>query len=253
MINPPECAATDAQFFSLSGLLPADISRSRAAQARSVFERMEAALQDEGMTFAHVIRTWFHLDAILDWYDEFNAVRNKFFKERNVFDGIVPASTGVGIPNPHGAALVAGLLAVKPRSSRVKVFAVPSPLQCPALEYGSSFNRAVEVHVPGRRHLYISGTASIDRDGHSAHAGDVRGQIELTMNVVRAILASRRMDFANATRVAAYIRHTHDAPVFDAWLADHGLQAWPVSIAPATICRAELHFEIELDAVSPAP
>ena len=248
--NLPDSYETDAQILSLARILPIDMCRSRTEQTREVFERMEAALQDEGMTFAHVVRTWFYLDDILTWYREFNAIRTAFYKERKIFGGVVPASTGVGMANPNGAALVGGLLAVKPRSDRVEVFAVPSPLQCSAMDYRSSFSRAVEVHVAGRRHLYISGTASIAPNGHSAHRGDMRGQVDLTMNVVRAILVSRRMNFADATRVTAYIKHPHDAPVFDAWLAEHGLQAWPVVTTPATICRGELLFEIELDAVS---
>ena len=33
--------------------------------------------------------------------------------------------------------------------------AVPSPLQCPAPDYHSSFSRAVEIRYPGRRHLNL--------------------------------------------------------------------------------------------------
>jgi len=58
-----------------------------------------------------------------------------------------------------------------------------------------------------------------------------------------------RMDFADATRVTAYIKHPHEAPVFDAGWPNTGCRRGQWSPHP-TICRGELLFEIELDAVS---
>ena len=132
---------------------------------------MEAALRLAGMDFSHVVRTWLFLDEILAWYRELNQARDAFFTSRGVYDGLVPASTGIGARNPAGTAVVAELLAVQPKSSRVRIRSVPSPLQCPALQYHSSFSRAVEVAQPDHRRLFISGTASIGPDGRSAHAG----------------------------------------------------------------------------------
>ena len=250
-ICPPTCPANDAQIFSLAGILPADPHQSRADQARDVFARMADALAGEGMTFAHVARTWFYLDNILDWYGEFNALRTAFFTEQHVFQGIVPASTGVGMRNPQSAALMGGLLAVKPGSPQVNVMAVPSPLQCPALNYRSGFSRAVEVEVPGRRHLYISGTASIDLHGASVYCGDVRGQIARTMSVVDALLQSRGMTWnTHVTRAVAYFPDLQDAPHFAGYCQAHALTERPVTTVEATICRQDLLFEIELDAVA---
>jgi len=253
MIKPPLCSGTDAKSFALTNLLPADKTMSRAGQTRDVLERMEAALQAEGMNFTHVVRTWFYLDDILDWYNEFNVVRTAFFREHDVFKHMVPASTGVGMANPAGAADMAGLIAVKPGSGQVKVFAVPSPLQCPALDYKSSFSRAAEVQVRDRRHLYISGTASIDVHGASVHPDDVDAQIHLSMNVVEAILKSRNMTWDDATRAVAYFKGLHDAARFPAYCMVHGLSGLKTTMVQADICREELLFEIELDAMTDRP
>lgn len=248
--NPPLCADTDAQVLMLTGLLPADTSQPRAVQARSVLERMGTALQRKGMTFAHVVRTWFYLDRILEWYDAFNAVRSAFFTERDVFAGVLPASTGVGMANPAGAALVAGVLAVKPVSPRVSVFAVPSPLQCPAPDYRSAFSRAVEVQIAGRRHLYISGTASIDPHGASAHCGDLDGQINLTMAVAGALLESRHMTWADATQAIAYFKDLAGAPRLTAYCRDRGFAGFKAQPLQATLCRDDLLFEVEIAAAA---
>ena len=66
--------------------------------------------------------------------------------------------------------------------------AVPSPLQCPALDYGSSFSRAVELVAGDHRRLFVSGTASISPEGHTLHVGDVDAQVARTMEVVEAML-----------------------------------------------------------------
>lgn len=249
MITPLICAESDAQVVCLTGIRPTDMHRSGAAQTREVFEQMEEALRGQGMNFSHVVRTWFYLNDILGWYDQFNAERSAFFTERGVFRGVVPASTGVGMANEYGAALTGAVLAIKQRSQRLFIQAIPSPLQCPALDYRSSFSRAVEVQLPQRHHLYISGTASIDEHGHSVHVGDVDGQIRKTLDVVEAILSSRQMAWKDVRRAVAYFRDMRNAPRLTAQCRVRGITDLPVTSVAATICRDDLLFEMELDVV----
>ena len=228
----------------LGGLRPARASDSPASQTRATFELLEAALRDAGMTFANVARTWFYLDQILAWYGDFNKVRDEFFRKRNVFDGLVPASTGIGGANVAGTALVAGAYAV----TGGQLAAVPSPLQCPALKYGSSFSRAVELKMPDHCRLWISGTASIAPGGETVHIGDVPGQIALTMQVVAAILESRGMSWTDTSRAIAYVREATAAQQFQQYRVANGLTDLPVVTTQNVICRDDLLFEIEVDA-----
>ena len=232
----------------LSGLYARDVSAPRHMQARATFELMEEALGLVGMDFGHVVRTWLFLDDILSWYDDFNHVRTTFFYERGVFDNLVPASTGIGGSNPVGAAMMTGVYAVRPKSPEVTIQAVPSPLQCPALEYGSSFSRAVEVAMPDLKRLLISGTASIEPGGRTEHVGDVLAQTGLTCEVVAAILESRGMGWHDVTRATAYVRHASDAGVFEQYRAASGMPPLPVIVAHNVICRDDLLFELEVDA-----
>lgn len=238
------------QYCRLGGLLPADASRSASEQAVEIFERMDRVLRSNGMEFGHVLRTWFYNDHILDWYNDFNKVRNDFFCKMQVFDGLLPASTGVGGRSPAGTALAGGLLAVKPKGKGVRAVAVPSPLQDAATEYGSSFSRAVELALPDHRRLYVSGTASIDRNGETAHIGDPEAQVKLTMEVVHAILKSRGMSWASVVRALAYFKHAQDAPILQKYRTQNELPWFPAVLAENDICRDELLFEIEVDAIS---
>ena len=239
-----------ARYCRLGGLLPEDPSLLQAEQTQSLFDRMLEVLKMSGLDFSRVFRTWyFNLD-ILSWYSEFNRVRNAFFTKHGVFNGLVPASTGMAGGNPAGAALQSGLLALEPKSPQsVRLEPVPSPLQCPALEYGSSFSRAVEVTTGDVRRLYISGTASIDQNGKTVYKDEVEKQIEHTFEVVDAILRSRGMSFADSTRSMAYFKRREDISRLEKYCQKFRLDPATVLISLNDICRDDLLFEIEIDAI----
>ena len=239
-----------ARYCILGDIRPDDASLPATEQAYQAFEMMENALFAADMDFSNVARTWLYLDDLLDWYKEFNGVRDKFFRERGVFDGIVPASTGIGAANPQGTAIMAGAFAVQPKSPEVTIEPLPSPLQCAALQYGSSFSRALEVGTPDLRRLFVSGTASIYPDGKSAHIGDVDAQIDLTMQVVAAILESRGMGWGDVTRAIAYYKHAEDWTTFGKYCNAHSIPDMPVVIAHNDVCRDDLLFELEVDAIA---
>jgi len=240
----------DADYCLLAGILPTDSGETRGSQTTSCLEQIEIALGEVGMDFSHIVRTWFYLDDLLAWYGEFNAARTKFFESRAVFDRLIPASTGIGAHNPTGSALVAGGLAIRPRHGDVRIKEVTSPLQCSATEYRSSFSRAVEVTFPSWRLLMISGTASIAADGMSMFLNDTVNQIHRSLDVVEAILKSRKMDWKNTTRAVGYFRNIKSLPLFEACCRERGIPQLPILPAHSTICREDLLFEIEVDAIS---
>jgi enamine deaminase RidA (YjgF/YER057c/UK114 family) len=238
-----------AQYCHLDGLLPRDASQSQSKQAAEIFEQMDTVLLANGMDFNHVLRTWFYNDDILDWYSDFNEVRDSFFHKKQVYERLVPAGTGVGGRNATGTALVSGMLAVKAKNEGVRASVVQSPLQFPAVKYGSSFSRAVELDLPDHQRLYVSGTASIDPDGTTAHIGDPEAQVTLTMKVVHAILKSRCMSWIDVTRALAYFKHAEDMLTFEKYCTLNDIPPLPVVMVENDICRDELLFEIEMDAI----
>ncbi|HOX38405.1 MAG TPA: RidA family protein [Candidatus Brocadiia bacterium] len=237
-----------ARYCLLGGIGPDTAGAERGEQALETFKNIRTALGTVGMAMSNVVRTWFYIDHILDWYGRFNEVRTDFFRRTGVFEGVVPASTGIGGGNPDGTAVVAGCLAVEPVAGDMAVSQLSSPLQGSAQDYGSSFARAVETQVPGLRTVYVSGTASIAPDGRTVREDDVAGQTELTMRVVSAILESRGMSYADATRALVYFKRAEDAPAYDRYARANGLGGMPVIVTHNDICRDDLLFEIEIDA-----
>ena len=243
----------EAEFLFMAGVEPPELAAGRGAQAAAVFPAMEDLLAEVGMTFAHVVRTWLYIDRVCEWYGEFNAARSAFFESRHVFETFLPASTGIGSANLGGAALVAGAIAMKPKRSDVRAEIVESPLQAPAMAYRSSFSRAAEIIAPSGRQLFISGTASIKPDSSEvAYVGDIVRQIDLTMEVVHAILRSRAYDWRDTSRAIVYLKKPEFRAAWRAWLAAHGLPETFAAETVCDVCRDEWLFEIELDAVAGA-
>ena len=235
----------------LKGVLPASAADSPRRQALSALECLEHELRSVGMEFSNVVRTWLFADNILDWYADLNRARDEFFNARGVYGRYVPASTGIGWANGSGAAIAVGAFAVQAKGQgAVEVEALPSPLQCPALEYGSGFSRAAEVRTPGWRRVLVSGTASIAPHSHEvAHVNDIDGQIDCTMKAVAAIYESRGMSFGDVTGALVYLKDESYRADWERWLAAHpGYPREHSRAIVADVCRPEWLFEIESDA-----
>ncbi|MEI6466064.1 MAG: hypothetical protein WCQ89_15170 [Verrucomicrobiota bacterium] len=242
-------ADSGARHCLLGGLGPNTNVLLPPAQVQQMFANLECALDLAGFELRDVVRTWFYNEDILAWYGEFNRVRTALYSGVNWRTGSLPASTGIGGRNPAGSALVVGAWAVRPLDAVSQAREIGSPLQCPAPAYGSAFSRAMEITSGGWRRLTISGTASIHPGGKTAWVGNPKKQIDLTMEVVGAILQSRGLTFRDVNRGTAYYRAAEYLPFFEEWCAERDLGAMPVVQTHSVVCRDDLLFEIEVDAV----
>ena len=244
---------SSAEFVWAWGIQPPDLTKSRGEQTRELFEKMESLLAEHGMTFANVVRTWFYTDNINDWYAEFNAARTAFFETRHVFETFLPASTGIGHPNPFSAALISGFFAMKPKNDAARAEIVTSPLQTDAMTYRSSFSRAAEAISSAGRRLFVSGTASILPDSSDvAYLDDPEKQIACAMRAALAIVESRGMTAQDVTRAIVYLKDPSYHDLWQAWLKEQGLPSDFATELVAEVCRPEWLFEVELDSCKKA-
>lgn len=236
----------------LGGLGPNSVALRAPAQVQQMFGNLECALDLAGFALGDVVRTWFYNENILGWYDDFNRVRTQHYATVKWRTGSLPASTGVAGRNPAGAALAVAAWAMRPSDPAARAMEVASPLQCPAPNYGSSFARAMEINSGGWRRVLVSGTASIHPGGQTAWVGNPKKQIDLTMEVIAAILESRGMAFRDVTRATAYFQHPLFVPYFERWCDARELRHLPCVPVHCDICRHDLLFELELDAAARA-
>lgn len=218
-------------------------------QAQVMMEKGEVVLKQFGADFLSVPRTWMWLKDILSWYDEFNKVRNDFFTERGLIgDGTrqsMPASTGIGLGPDNGGHCAMDLVAVLEPADCTEYLQVTGKQHC-ALEYGSAFSRASKATTPAGQTVYVSGTASIDADGATTNIGDAAGQINATIENVRAVLTEMQSSEKDLVQVIAYCKTTEVEEVFN---SIKGNLDWPWITVICDICRPDLLFEIEAAAM----
>ena len=234
----------------LSGLKARDPVLPPAAQTGDILEQVVEALSEQGMGLADTVRTWFYNRDILDWYLPFNAMRTTHFLRNGVLR--MPASTGVGTNGTMNPAITAKVSAIRFSEAGTRISEAESPLQCHAFSYGSAFSRGILISTPSSRIVHVSGTAAIEPDGKSAHEGDPASQIELTLRVIEALLEKSGMGLHQTTRAIAYFPDPGHAVLLADALVRRGLRKFPLVVVPATICRGDLLFEMELDASDPA-
>jgi enamine deaminase RidA (YjgF/YER057c/UK114 family) len=238
----------EADFCYLGGLY-SDPELTPAQQTESILNLAETILNQVELSYENTIRTWFYLDNILDWYNDFNKARTAFFLKHDIFNKLVPASTGISGKNDTGSKICLELTAIKPKDAAYSVNKVRSPLQCSAENYGSSFSRAIRFSDSEFSIMTISGTASIDPDGKTAHQKDLPKQIELSFAVVKAILDSQDFKFSDIIRAYAYCSDKSFSKAFYEFIESHFPDRFAFICAENKICRDDLLFEIEMDVV----
>jgi len=224
-------------------------SGTRYSQAYSSFKLLAEIIRDQNIGLNGLARTWLFLESILEWYNTLNKVRNEFFAEEGINNALVPASTGIGLGNIHSRCILINALCIGSEAKGDLIRTVESPLQCSATDYRSSFSRAVEIKHHSSRRLLVSGTASISEEGNTLHKNKFIQQVDHTLKVVRAMLGEENYEWNDIVRSIAYFRYPEDIKLFKEFCLENDIDSTYILPVAGTICRDDLLFEIELDAV----
>ncbi|MFT5042513.1 MAG: enamine deaminase RidA (YjgF/YER057c/UK114 family) [Hyphomicrobiaceae bacterium] len=220
-------------------------------QTLTMFSSAEDLLQKAGMEFSDVVRTWIHIRDIDRDYDDLNRGRREFFEARGVDP--VPASTGIGggpVSEQHHLSL--GIYAVKAESPPLRtVMTTPTLNEAPT--YGADFVRGMKMVEANKVALHISGTASIDEAGLTAHVGDFDAQADRMLVNIAALLEGQGADFGDVVSAITYLKNPADVERLRAKLHGAGFDDIPIAMVNADVCRPELLCETEVFAVLPVP
>jgi enamine deaminase RidA (YjgF/YER057c/UK114 family) len=223
-------------------------------QTHRVLENYGAWLHSHGMNMAdHVVRTWWFVRNIDADYQGLVDARRDFFNRNGLTaDTHYIASTGIAGAHREVAAKVSldsyaidGL-----RQEQVDYLCAPDHL-CPTHDYGVTFERATAVSYADRRHVFISGTASIDHAGTILHEGDVIRQLARTLENIEALLAKADANLGDLAVMVVYLRDPADGAVIEAALRGH-MGVVPYVLVDAPVCRPGWLIEIEGIALVPA-
>ena len=218
-------------------------------QTLAVFSLAEDLLQQAGMGFRDVLRTWIYFRDIDRDYGDFNRARRAFFEAHRI--DTVPASTGIGggpVSDAHDLCL--GLYAVKAGQHLARTV-MTSPTLNEAPQYGADFVRGMRVEESNKVALHVSGTASIDEDGRTAHVDDFEAQADRMLVNIAALLKRQGASFGDVVYAITYLKHPADAARLREKLCEAGFAGFPNAMVAAPICRSDLLCEIEALAVLP--
>ncbi|HEV7733661.1 MAG TPA: RidA family protein [Candidatus Binatia bacterium] len=218
-------------------------------QALGMFHAAERLLDQCGMGFGDVVRTWIQLRDIDRDYGALNSARREFFESRGI--GRRPASTGVqGTPFPDAHDVVMSLTAV--RSSRpLDATVISTPTLNEAWSYGADFSRGLRLVEANQVTLHVSGTASIDEAGRTVHVGDFAAQAERMLHNISTLLAGQGATFSDLASAITYLKRAEDAAALQAIFQRRGFRGFPSAVVHAPLCRPELLCEAEAVSILP--
>lgn len=222
-------------------------------QMRLLFNDYVMQLLENGCSLAdNCIRTWLFVQNVDVNYAGVVKARNEVFLTQNLTDKThFIASTGIAgrHANPKvfvqmDAYAVDGL-----QKEQIHYLYAPTHLN-PTYEYGVSFERGTYVDYGDRRHVFISGTASINNKGEIMYPGDVRKQTERMWENVETLLKEAACGFEHVAHLLVYLRDTADYTVVKQMFEER-FPTIPKVYLLAPVCRPGWLVEMECMAILP--
>lgn len=222
-----------------------------AWQTEAVLVAYEEALQRFDATLAdNCIRTWFFVRDVDTQYAGMVKARRENFVEQGLTEKThYISSTGIGgLPADTRALIQLGTYAITGfEPSQQRYLYAPTHLN-PTYEYGVTFERGTVMEYGDRRHVLISGTASINNKGEVVHVGDIVQQTRRMWENVETLLAEAGTTFDDVMQIVVYLRDTADYELVRDMFAQQ-YPGIPTVIALAPVCRPSWLIEMECIAV----
>ena len=222
-----------------------------ACQTRTLLNQYIGQLTDEGCNLAdNCIRTWFFVQNVDVNYAGVVKGRNDIFAAQNLTSQThFIASTGINGRNADYHSCVQldtyGVKGLK--QEQIHYLYGKSHLN-PTYEYGVSFERGTFVDYGDRRHVFISGTASINNKGEVMYPGDIKKQTERMLENIGVLLKEADCTFDHVQLLIVYLRDISDYKVVHT-IFEERYPNIPKVIVKAPVCRPGWLIETECIAI----
>lgn len=208
---------------------------------------MGASLKD------NCLRTWFFVRDIDNNYKGVVGGRNHVFSHHDLTPRThFIASTGIAGKSPVPSRLVAfsAYADTRVKQPQITYLYGKSHLN-PTYEYGVAFERGAAVDYADRRHVFISGTASIDNNGKIVAPGNVKAQAERMLENISVLLAEGDCCWGDVAHMVVYLRDIADYQLVRD-LMEERFPRIPKAIVLAPVCRPGWLIETECMAIKKA-
>ena len=219
-----------------------------AAHTGAEFEALSNYLMQHGGRVAKsTVRTWLYCRDVDNQYPGLVKARNVFFERAGLRrDTRYIASTGIEgkMSDPHRLVKMDSLSIVG-LNSRHQRPVTANDMLSPTHLYGVAFERGMQVFWSDREWCFISGTASIDKDGKIVHPGDVEKQTGRMLENIATLLANAGVAWPDVKTAVVYLRDPSDAGIVRAALAKTLPADLPLLMLEAPVCRPGWLVEME--------
>ena len=200
-----------------------------------------------GSVMRHTVRTWLYCRDVDNRYAGLVKARNDFFARAGLRrDGRSIASTGIEgrMSDPHRKVKMDSLSIIGLGEHHHRPVSAADMLS-PTRLYGVTFERGMRIFWQDREWCFISGTASIDRDGQIVHPGDVGRQTGRLLENVAALLADASAAWTDVRSAVVYLRDPADAAIVRSALGKTLPEDLPLLMVEAPVCRPGWLVEME--------
>lgn len=213
----------------------------------ALLEELSLNLESTGNTLAsNCVRTWFFVRDVDVNYRGVVTGRNKAFSVAGLSrDTHFIASTGIGGRHADPSVTVEmDSYSVGGLSAGQMGYLYAKDFLNPTYEYGVAFERGTSVDYGDRRHLFISGTASIDNRGEVVCPGDICRQTERMWTNVEALLSEGGCGWDDVAHMIVYLRDPADYQLVSEMFGRRFPEV-PTVIVLAPVCRPGWLIEME--------
>lgn len=220
-------------------------------QTRLLFNEYVVQLKNEGCTLKdNCIRTWLFVnDVDLNYGGVVRARNQVFFTQGLTNDTHFIASTGIEgrQADPNVLSQMDNYAIANIKQEQIHYLYAPTHLNRTS-DYGVSFERGTYIDYADRRHVFISGTASIDNKGRIVHPKDIVRQTARMIENVETLLAEAECDLNDIAQITIYLRDSSDYSVVSRIFSER-FPCKPYVIVNAPVCRPGWLVEMECMAV----
>jgi len=222
-----------------------------AWQTESLLIDYEENLQNFNATLAdNCIRTWFFVRDVDTQYAGMVKARKENFAEQGLTEKThYISSTGIGgLPADTRALVQMGTYALTGfLPAQQRYLYAPTHLN-PTYEYGVTFERGTVMEYGDRKHVFISGTASINNKGEVVHVGNIVKQTERMWENVSTLLEEGGTTFDDVAQIIVYLRDISDYQTVREMFSKK-FPHTPYVITVAPVCRPTWLIEMECIAI----
>ena len=220
-------------------------------QTEQIFDLYERQLDELGASLKdNVVRTWLFVQNVDNNYAGMVEARRALFEKRGLTkETHYIASTGIeGRHVDKRCNVLMDAYAIAGIGENQITYLTAEDHLGPTIDYGVTFERGTRIDYRDRRHILISGTASIDPAGNTLHMGDVVEQTKRAVKNAEALINAAGAELSDLAHLIVYMRDHADYAVIRREI-EKRFPDTPTVYLRAPVCRPDWLMEIECMAI----